>query len=674
MRPHSNKLEISCVNSQGNNHTGFLKNGFQLLFNKSVKYSTLVLLTVIPAHANIDLTQLSLEQLLSVEITSVAKKKQQLSDAAAAIHVITRDDIRRSGATSLPELLRLVPGVQVSRIDGSRYAVSIRGFSGRHNGKLLVLQDGRTLYSSLFSGVYWEAQDVLLEDVDRIEVIRGPGSTLWGANAVNGVINIITRDSKQTQGVHVDTRTGNLENGIAVRSGGSEHFRLYAKFDNHAPLETDTGEEAHDSWKQNRTGFRSDFSIGSQDHITLQGDYYDKEAEHTTGFSPAPAGPPPFVNTSFIPDTAQLSGGNVLFNWQRTVSEDEEWKLQAYYDHARIIDAVVDQRVNTSDIELQHRFRLTNNQDLTWGLGYRKVSDELNGTYTLSFTPEKKDTHVYSVFVQDEILLGNKFNLTLGTKIDHNDYTDYEYQPSIRLHWQTSDTSDVWGAVSRAVQTPSRATRDSKLNFAVTDFFVLSNEGNSNLQSEELIAWEAGYRGQFSSRFNLDAAIFYNKYDKLLSREFNGSTVGVYDNLLEGKTYGGELASNWQVTPDWRLRASYSYLAIDIKTKAGGTDTASAERIEGAAPQDMVKLQSQFSLSQKMELDAALYYVSELSSLSVDAYTRLDLGLGWQPTSYLHLSLTAQNLLDERHREYRAQDITASEVPRSVYASAKLRM
>lgn len=620
-----------------------------------------------------DLTQLSLEELMAIEITSVAKKSQRLSDAAAAVHVLTREDIRRAGVTSLPELLRQVPGVQVARIDGSRYAVSIRGFSNRFSGKLLVLLDGRTLYTPLFAGVYWEAQDTPLEDVERIEVIRGPGGTVWGANAVNGVINIITRSAADSQGGYVEALAGNLEGGARVRYGGAlgeaGHFRVYATADDHSQLTNAGGGDAHDAWRQQRAGFRADLPVDEQDAYTLQGDVYRTRADQLEGVSQ----PAPVPGTFFTPNTADLSGANLLWRWRRAVNAGEDWSLQAYLDHTQLKDAVLDQRIDTLDLEWQHRFQWTTRQEITWGLGYRHSWDELLGSYTISFTTRRRDSALYSAFIQDEITLADDWVMTLGSKLEHNDYTGYEAQPSARLLWRASSEDNYWAAVSRAVQTPSRATRESILNYLVLPGpppITLGYRGNPDLQSEEVWAYELGYRGQFSPSFNLDATVFYNRYDKLLSREPDPPAfpfiTSTYGNLMAGETQGVELAVNWQATPSWRLHASYSYLHMDLRLKPGSRDTLPPTMDEGSAPRHMAQLHSLYALRHDLDLDAYLYYSDALPYLGIDGYTRLDLRLAWRPRRDLELSLTGQNLLDNRHLEYDAVDVLASQVPRSL--------
>jgi len=638
---------------------------------------SLSLLILVPAQAETDLIQFSLEDLMAIEITSVAKKSQNLFDAAAAISVISREDILRSTATNIPELLRQVPGVQVSRIDASRYAVSIRGFSGRFSGKLLVLLDGRSLYTPLFSGVYWEAQDVLLEDVERIEVIRGPGGTLWGANAVNGIINIITQDSAKNQNTLLQAAVGTHRTDLAARYAGAlgEHayYRLYAKVDDHSEFDNTGGEKAFDAWDQGRVGFRLDLTPSGQDHITLQGDLYQKKAEQTTGVSP-----PPFGFTSFVADTANLNGNNLMLRWNRELAEGDSWQFQAYYDQVKQDDAVLDQTIDTLDLDFQHRFQLSAKHELIWGLNYRHIADELTGTFTVDFTSSKQNTDLYSLFAQIESSLQDNLTLTLGSKFEHNHYTGLEYQPSVRLQWRATHKDSLWASVSRAVKTPSRVLRDGNLNYLVLGTSVFTIQGNQNVDSEILHARELGYRHQFASNLTLDATAFSHQYEQLISSESLSAFVNSYDNLLEGKTYGLELAASWQVNPGWRLKANYSRLEIELETSNGGTDSSATANIPGSSPRNMVYLNSQYDLSNNVDIDVVLYYMSKLSSLpngavpaSIDAYTRLDLRWGWRPRRDLELSLSALNLLDKQHPEFIAQDVTASEVPRELYGQIK---
>ncbi|OAD42507.1 hypothetical protein LPB72_08480 [Hydrogenophaga crassostreae] len=626
-------------------------------------------------------TWMSLEELMVIEISSAAKKPQRLADAATAIYVLGQDEIRRSGATNVPELLRTVPGVQVSRIDGSRYAVGIRGFGSRYSGKLLVLQDGRTLYSPLLSGTLWEAQDVMLEDVERIEIIRGPGGTLWGANAMNGVINIITKHAQDTQGTVAQTKAGSLESGVSVRHGGrlgeSGHFRLYAKADEHQDMETETGADAHDAWRQKRAGFRADFTPDARDTITLQGDVYDTKAQSTSLFT---AMVPP--TTAYLPDTSNLSGANLLFRWVRDVDATQNWQFQAYFDRTDATERAFDARVDTTDLDWQHRFRLTPSQELTWGAGYRQVSDEVNGSFTIGFPKNAAKSQIYSAFLQDEIQLDDAWRLTLGSKLEHNDVTGLEPQPSARLLWNASPTDTFWTSLSRAVQTPTRSTLDSQVNYAVGPYppfatAVLGIYGNPDLDSQAMVSRELGYRGQFGPRLTVDAAAFYNTYDNLISNEQQAPafvpyplSVQRFDNGLKGKVYGFEVSGNWQATPDWRLKASYSRTQLSLTNKPGFTGLSAFGRV-GSTPTNMAQLQSSHRLSHQIELDAFLNYSDALPYLEVPRYTRLDLRLGWRPTADFELSVTGRSLLQKRHQEYASDDVTPSLTPRSVLVQAR---
>jgi iron complex outermembrane recepter protein len=633
-----------------------------------------------------DPTWLSLEELMTIEVSSAAKRPQRLADASTAIYAIGREEIRRSGATTLPELLRTVPGVQVSRIDASRYAVSIRGFSNRYSGKLLVLQDGRTLYNPLFSGTYWEAQDVLLEDIERIEVIRGSGGTLWGANAVNGVINIISRHAKDTQGSYVETKAGSAESGIAMRHGGTlgedGHFRIYGKVDQHDALENADGSPGHDRWSQRRAGFQAELPLNAEDVLTVQGDFYDGKADQRVLLMPEET-----LIADMVPDTAKLLGGNLLLRWKHEKGEEENWQLQVYLDNASLDDAMQKQQVNTLDVEWQQRLKLTSAQDLTWGLGVRRIEESLKGGFTMSMANEEADFMLYSGFVQDEIKLKEDLRLTLGTKIEHNDNTGIEVQPSLRLQWRATPTDNFWAALSRAVHTPAVGTTSVNAHVANVPSpmgpLVLNVRGNPDVRSETVLSREIGYRGQFGSDVSLDASAFYNTYDHIYSREFGQPEFGrfatlpsTFANLMYGKTYGFELSGNWQVARDWRLLGSYSWLKMDLRGRPGSAGLV-VFGPEGSSPQHMVQLHSLHNLAHNLELDANLYYTSALNfadklpPVRVDPYTQLDLRLGWRPSRDLEISLTGRNLLKRRHQEYFADDIMSYQVPRSVLAQIR---
>lgn len=638
------------------------------------------------AAAPQDPTWLSLEELMAIEVSSAAKRPQRLADAPTAIYAIGRDEIRRSGATNLPELLRSVPGVQVSRIDASRYAVSIRGFSNRYSGKLLVLQDGRSLYNPLFSGTYWEAQGILLEDIERVEVIRGSGGTLWGANAVNGVINIITRHARESGGTHVEAKAGSMENGLSIRHGASlgedGHFRAYAKVDRHGAMDGPQGQKAHDAWNQARAGFRADINLNVEDALTVQGDLYDGQADQSVLKMSEQS-----LTTSFVRDTVKIKGANVLLRWAHQTNAESNWHLQAYLDHAVVSDTIQLQKIDTQDIEWQQRLQLSAAQDLTWGLGMRRIEGSLNGGFTVASVPPKNTSLLYSGFVQDEIEVHPDLLLTLGSKVEHNDNTGIEVQPSARMLWKASSAHNFWAAVSRAVQTPTTSTTNINGHVGSENGpygpMVLNVRGNAGIQSETMLSREIGYRGQFGRDLNLDATAFYNTYDHVVSREYGNPEVGRYITLpinfhngISGKAYGVELVGNWQVMPSWRLHGSYSWLHFDLKPVRGGSGIATFGG-SAASPRNMAQIHSVHNLSKNLELDAHLYFTDKISfgdarrTVNVPATTQLDLRVGWRATPSLDVSLTGRNLLKRRQGAYVADDVTSSQIPRSILAQVR---
>lgn len=641
------------------------------------------------AQGDADPTRLSLEELMNIEVSSAARKPQPLSDTATALHVINRDDIRRSGASSLPELLRTVPGVQVSRIDGSRYAITIRGFASRYAGKLLVLLDGRTLYSPLFNGTFWESQDMVLDDIERIEVIRGPGGTMWGANAFNGVINIISRHARDTQGTLVQTQAGGHESALALRHGGAlgeaGHFRAYAKLGRLDALDGgDAGLPAHDGLRQRRAGFRVDLQPVAGDRLTVQGDTHDVRAD-VNELATALDRP----GVTLAPDTQHQMGANVLLRWEREVNAGNRVQLQAYADRVDGRSNALDLRVDTLDMEFQQRLQLTPAQELTWGVGMRRVSDRTRGSLTVSFDPAAARHDTYNAFLQDEIALGDAVRLTLGSKFEHNDFTGLETQPNARLHWQAMPGHAFWAAISRAVEIPSRATRQSHINYTVipgqslpppfpsTTALVLGLRGDPGQIAQELVARELGYRGLFGHDLSVDLTVFHHEYDHLVSVGDADITTGLnhqgvpynrasyrFSNDLRGHAYGLEAAATWQAHPAWRLSGSVSTLRMKLQGYPGSTGQ-SAFGPAGASPGFMAQLHSQLELARHVELDTHLYRTGPLADLGVPAHTRLDLRLGWRLQPGLELSLTGRDLLQRRHREFATDDIQASDIPRS---------
>ncbi len=621
-----------------------------------------------------DLKGLSIQELLDVPVTSVSRRPQKYSDAAAALFVISRDDIRRSGAINIPELLRMVPGVQVAHIDANKWAISARGFNGRYANKLLVQLDGRTLYTPLYSGVYWDVQDTLLEDIERIEVIRGPGATMWGSNAVNGIINIITRSAHDTEGGLMTMGAGNedkastaLRYGAAV--GEKTSVRFYAKAFKRDGGRYFSGEEAADEWRDQRIGFRSDSDVSQADTLTLQGDIYEGEASATLAEGPV------------LRDTdTDTSGGNLQARWTRRLASGAGIELQLYYDHTRRLSGTLSEERDTYDLDFQHHFTASGRHALVWGVGYRLTQDDIasvpGGIFT--FDPMQRDDSTVSVFMQDDIeFADDALHLIIGTKLEHNDYTGWELQPNIRALWNATVDATVWAAVSRAVRTPSRV--DSDVTIRVGPVVV---SGNPDMSSERLTAYEIGLRVRPLDNLSLDLATFYNDYDHLQTFEFTGSSFSppfhqVVDNQMQGRSHGIELAANWDVSRDWRLKGAYSWFELDIEPEADSTDTTSAE-LWDRAPRQQLSLRSLLDLRHALELDTSLFYVGGIPNQAVSSYTSLNLRLGWRPVSDLELSLSGNNLLDDKHPEFveysgnsPGQGLVSTQVERSFLVQAK---
>jgi len=626
-----------------------------------------------------ELSKLTFEDLMNLEITSVSKKAQKVSEAAAAIFVITSEDIRRSGVTSIPEALRMVPGLQVARIDASKWAITSRGFNDRFANKLLVLIDGRSVYTPLYSGVFWDLQDTLLEDVERIEVIRGPGATLWGANAVNGIINIITKQAKETQGGLVTAGTGTEERGFgSVRYGSKLNddtcYRVYAKY-----FDRDIGVDGVDNWHVVRGGFRVDWEPANGNSLTLQGDIYDDKIGDRISVASLDD---PYTQT--LDGDRESSGFNLLTRWKHVISDTSDMTLQLYYDRTKQNTIILDEIRDTFDIDFQHRFLLSKRQELIWGLGYRFTCDDINNTFSMSLYPDSRDDNLFSVFVQDEIILvDDRLHLTLGSKFEHNDYTGFEIQPNARLMWTPHSRHSIWTAVSRAVRTPSRAEVDLRRNIQVfplgSSLAVGSFIGTRDFDSEELIAYELGYRVQPMDRLSLDIAAFFNDYDNLRTREpgepfYETSPSPPHlvipytsDNKMEGETYGVELAANWQALDWWRLQAAYTYLQIQLHL-AGDSECILAEKIEGESPHK-ISFRSFMELFRDLEFDLWVRYVDNLPSQDIGSYIALDARLSWRLFNDLELSVVGQNLLDSDHPEFLSDMLATplTEVERSVY-------
>ena len=605
-----------------------------------------------PATAPGALKRLSLEELLDVQVTSVSRRPQPLSEAASAVQVITADDIRRSGAANLPQALRLATNLQVAQVNASQWVVTARGFGNVLSNKLLVLIDGRTVYTPLYAGVFWDVQNPPLEAIERIEVISGPGGTLWGANAVNGVINITTRSAATTHGLYVEGGGGTEERGFGtVRYGGSlgkgASARVYAEgFSRDRTVEL-SGADARDDWHLFQGGFRIDGDSASRNRLTLQGDIYDGR--------PDPDGGTP----------VKAQGGNALARWTRPIGAGSELQLQGYYDRTyRDFGNGFTEALSTYDLDWQHRFPLGARQEIVWGLGARLMDHTTENLELFRFDPSHKTLQLYSGFVQDAItLVPGRLRLTLGTKLEHNSYTGLEVQPSGRVAWTPNAAHLFWVAGSRAVRTPSRIDRDFALLIAPDTPFLMGGD----FDSEKVLAWELGWRVQPSDRLRISVATFYNTYRDLRSAEPTPVTTlpVTIGNGVEGNSWGAEVAAQYQVSSRWRLRAGYTWFGKDLHVKDDSQDLNEGS-VESNDPSHQALLQSMLDLGQ-VEADLVARYVGPLEDPSLPEYVGLDARLAWRATPRLSLVVVGQNLLKDVHREF-AADTPGRQINRGVYA------
>ena len=634
-----------------------------------------------------DPSSMSIEQLMQVEVTSVSKKEEKLSRTASAIFVITQEDIRRSGALNVPDLLRLVPGLDVAEVNSSTWAISSRGFNDEAANKLLVLIDGRTVYSPLFGGVFWDVQQVPLEIIDRIEVIRGPGAAVWGANAVNGVINIITKKASDTQGGLISGGGGTYEQGFGTalyggKIGSDTYYRVFMNAFNRNSLIGLAAQNGHDQWDMYRTGFRVDSRLNDKDSITFQGDGYNgSEGEVVAAV------------TSFQPPQPQilnlrqgLGGWDLLSRWDRAISSTSQTTLQVYFDRTNRGDSTYGEGRDTFDIDFQHHIAWGSRQDFVWGLGYRATSDNIRRSIRVSFNPPSETDQLFSSFVQDEIaIIPQSLYFTVGSKLEHNHFTGFGVQPNARLSWLVDDKNMLWVAVSRALRTPSReeevrfnqAVSPGPLGLPLVVSLIGGQQGNENLLAEEI-----GYRTQMSEHLSLDMTGFYNHYTDLASEEqgtlfLESSPPPVHwvlpfrgGNLLHGESHGAEVALNWGIAGRWTLSPGYSYLQLHMHNDPTSTDTGTATTTEGKSPREQAQLRSRLKLTSRLAWDASIYFVGRLPALQIPSYTRLDTGLTWNLGEKASFSVFGQNLLQDHHLESDSTDqiVVSSLVKRSAYA------
>jgi iron complex outermembrane recepter protein len=631
------------------------------------------------------LKNLSLEELSQIEVTTPSKTPTRAFQSAAAITVITGEDIKRSGALSIPEALRLAPGVEVARIDGNKWSIGIRGFGSRLSRSVLVMIDGRTVYTPLFAGTYWEVQDTLMEDIDRIEVIRGPGGTIWGPNAVNGVINVITKDARDTKGTLASIGGGNEEQGFAnFRYGGGDKqfgYRIYGKAFTRSP-EIHSDGRNFDDWRAAQTGMRMDWTNRHQDTFTVQGDLYDEEAGERVQ---ATSYTQPY--SQIIDGNALLSGGNIMGRWARVLSDGNDIQIQTYYDRTNRHEPNFGENRNTFDVDFLQRLRLPARQQISWGLGARvgPVHD-IEVVSGLTFLPSDRTDYLLTGFLQDDIgLIEQRLTLTLGTKVLRTNFTDVSLEPSARLLWTPTQQDTLWAAFTHGLRTPS----DAEENFDLSGFIGTAPNGtpifarfnaNPSFAPEQLNGYELGYRRLLGRKIYLDIATFYNHYHDLFDEEIAGPIApeatpapahlllpAQFRNGLRGATEGGEIAPEWRPTTFWRLRGSYSYLHMNLGKAPGSGDIGTAPTIEGSSPGHEVTVQSSIDIRKSFQFDLAYRFISALPGQLVPSYSTGDARLAWR-RGQLELSLVGRNLLQPSHFESGGDPGPLVAIKRSVYA------
>ncbi|MGO9108337.1 MAG: TonB-dependent receptor plug domain-containing protein [Thermoguttaceae bacterium] len=623
-------------------------------------------------------------QSLGDVVTSVSKKPEDSFRSAAAVYVITNEEIKLSGATHIAEVLRGVPGLDVARFDSSNWAISSRGLNGFYANELLVLVDGRTIYTPLFSGVYWDIQNMPLDDIERIEVIRGPGASLWGANAVNGVINIITKRAADTQGTYINQIAGNQDRSLTdVRYGGKIaddlYYRAYAKNDDRAAMPTVNGTSGNNQWDNAKAGFRADWDTSSSRKITLQGDVYDASINLTSTI-PSLTAPTGFDTFA---DMIHSKGFNVLGRWDEKHNQDLSSTFQAYVDYQSPSYSQLQQEIYTFDLDYQTTWKANDRNDIEWGLGTRYIADNLTGSRSITISNYPDNESIFSAFIQDQYALVHKeVYLTIGSKVEHNSFTGYEVEPSARIAWYPDNKQTMWAAISRAVRTPGIGEMGVITNniTSLAPGAVAQTQFNANSESEELIAYELGYRVKPTQQVSIDSTAFINDYTKLTTYEPGTPIVtpdGVYypynaANLGAGHAYGFETSAKWEVSSRWNLLANYSY--INLLLDQGASQDPTFQSKAGEVPHHQFMFRSQLFLPHDVQLVDAVYYVDRLPADSIDSYVRFDTQVLWQATSGIELALVGQNLLDNKHQEFTSPPAgTANEIPRAFYGRVTIR-
>ncbi len=631
------------------------------------------------------LKQLSLAQLGDVEVTTVSKEPEEVWQTPAAIAVITQDEIRRSGATSIPELLRLIPGVNVAREQSDQWAVAVRGFNSQFSKGLLVLIDGRSVYTPLFEGVYWDVQDIVLADIDRIEVIRGPGGTIWGANAVNGVINIITKKARDTQGGMVDVSGGSPVDRVTGegRWGASPlpnvQFRLFAKGFNRGP-EFNPHADPYDDWHQERGGFRLDWQPTAKDSVSAQLMAYGGVSGNQVAIGQYT--PPAQLSV----DGRQLvSGGDLVMRWDRQLAGGSSFYLQGYVDRTNRATSQFHETRNTSDLDFIYNLASIKRNNIILSAGLRESPSNINQTVnTVDFEPHKINNYVYSLFAQDTVqIVPNKLSFTAGTKLEDNNYSGWGWQPTARILWMPMPHATFWGAVSRALRTPGRVDRDVTVIGYIPGYnppLFVEIAGNPNFKPEVLVGWEGGYRQLLGKRFYVDIAAFHNQYDNVESYGTPRISVPTtpythyllaepFDNGLRGVSSGVEVAPDWKPVQWLDLRGNYSHLSINLHSKPGFSQASYAATYEGSSPEHQASVQAILSFPHDVEFTTDYRFVSSLPALQVPSYQTADFNLAYHVDEHVTLSANGRNMLQPHHQEFTGNNGNAVGIRRNLFGS-----
>ncbi|MFN8390444.1 MAG: TonB-dependent receptor plug domain-containing protein [Bdellovibrionota bacterium] len=645
-----------------------------------------------------DLTEVGLKKLLTFDlvVTSAGKKEQTLSETASAVYVITNEDIRRSGATHVAEALRLVPGVSVARVSSSKWAISIRGFNQVFANKLLVLLDGVSVFSPITNGVYWETNEIVLDDVERIEVIRGPGAALWGENAVNGVINIITKRTKQTQGLLASGGGGNEERGFgSLRYGGTvgddTTYRVFGRYADRASNELKTGGDADDGWEIISGGLRAESKLSAEDTLFVGGETFGNSTEIRPQ---TPSLDPPYVDSESFSGQEKWKGGMGSVKWRREMTQTSSLEAHYSYRQQTLDSTIIHLDYNVSDADFQHRFTPFAGNDVVYGVEYQHFWSATEGTFAESTNPPNRQKDLVSCFVQDEIaLIENQLHFILGSKFEHNVATGNEVMPNARLIWTPDSANSIWLAVSRAVAPPSLVFEDVQFPIAAIPASDGSPEalvtafGSRKVESEDVLSYELGARSQLSPEVSVDFATFYNRYSDVYSFEggtpYFGTAPGadrptvvipvLFDNALDARSIGFEVSLDWHPTNWARLAGGYSFIDIGVD-QGDSTDSGDKLLIEEGTPRNQLNARVYLTVAEDFELSFLPRYVSHLGSGDIDGYAELDSGVLWHVRPNLELALFGQNLLHDHHEEFVGNIFgpPETEIKRGFYAKATL--